>query len=181
MKKLFLALLLFSGLFLANGCSNALVNRSSAGVNIPWITTETIGDFVVRQLHGATKKTLASPRFKIQFSLPTSWRIEEAQNTSTTLPSYVFRRKNTDTSEKSHRDTPNGFNTGDQDLGGLDVYSRAENLRIDTLQAFRQWHDAAAVPGRQIKKQNNEQSVTFLSSTHRKTMEYNQQGNIITS
>lgn len=151
MKKLLLTLLLFSGLFLAVGCSSSSPSHSTANLNLPWITTDTIGDFVVRQLHGATKQTLASSRFKIQFRLPTLWRFEEAQNTSEELPSYIFRRKNTDTSEKSHRDTPNGSNTGDQDLGSFDVYGRAGNLHIDTLQAFKQWHDTA-VSGRQIEK-----------------------------
>lgn len=147
-------------LLFLSGCSFNTRERISSDTNVPWITTETIGDFVVRQLHGAQLKTVSSGRFNIQFSLPTTWRVEQGESSSTVV-TLIFQRKNEDTDENSRRDTPNGFNTAVQDNGGLDIYSNRENVRIETPQIFQQWHDAA-VAGRQIEKMQ-QQTVGHLT------------------
>ncbi len=151
MKKRILTLFFVATLFLISGCSNLFVNNTSPNSDEPRIITQTVGDFIVRQLHGQNKKTLSSARFKTQFTIPSTWNIEEGQTSSNGLATYVLRRKNTNTDERSQRDTPNGFNTGIQDLAGLDMYGRGENVHFNTLQLFQRWHDAT-VSNRQVVK-----------------------------
>ena len=87
------------------------------------------------------QKEFASTAYDFSFIAPDEFKY--GFNGSTPDPqTLMITRPNADTSETSHRDTPNGFNTAADDRMTVNIMTNDRRIMANDITTFTSWYDA---------------------------------------